>query len=220
MESKSTPPTHTAPPPDPLGSGEFEAGATVKELHFFQERKERLASALSILDSILDSILASEHRPIVLTRLRRGTSVSPATGTAAKPAENGHSWIVSAALIGSILCVAAGLLFLLDAERPDKTVAWYLVGAAVILGIVAFAFSKKGRPARNTQNPSPGAGGQPADGAPSEADKLDVAFRETVKPLVAELRMTINLDDLESLLGELKAYDEYGRDLEDFHVTK
>jgi hypothetical protein len=32
--------------------------------------------------------------------------------------------------------------------------------------------------------------------------------------------MTINLDDLESLLGELKAYDEYGRDLEDFHVTK
>jgi len=216
MESKSTPPTHTAPPPDPLGSGEFEAGATVKELHFFQERKERLASALSILDSIL----ASEHRPIVLTRLRLGTSVSPATGTAAKPAENGHSWIVSAALIGSILCVAAGLLFLLDAERPDKTVAWYLVGAAVILGIVAFAFLKKGRPARDTQKPSPGAGGQPADGAPSEADKLDVAFRETVKPLVAELRMAINLDDLESLLGELKAYDEYGRDLEDFHVTK
>ena len=220
MESKSTPPTHTAPPPDPLSSGEFEAGATVKDLHFFQERKERLASALSILDSILDSILASEHRPIVLTRLRLGTSVSPATGTAAKPAEDGHSWIVSAALIGSILCVAAGLLFLLDAERPDKTVAWYLVGAAVILGIVAFAFSKKGRPARDTQKPSPGAGGQPADGAPSEADKLDVAFRETVKPLAAELRMTINLDDLESLLGELKAYDEYGRDLEDFHVTK
>lgn len=216
MESKSTPPTHTGPPPAPLGSGEFEAGATVKELHFFQERKERLASALSILDSIL----ASEHRPIVLTRLRLGTSVSPATGTAAKPAENGHSWIVSAALIGSILCVAAGLLFLLDAERPDKTVAWYLVGAAVILGIVAFAFLKKGRPARDTQKPSPGAGGQPADGAPSEADKLDVAFRETVKPLVAELRMTINLDDLESLLGELKAYDEYERDLEDFHVTK
>jgi hypothetical protein len=216
MDSKSTPPPEPAPPPDPLGSGEFEAGATVKDLHFFQERKERLASALSILGSIL----ASEHRPIVLTRLRLGTSVSPATGTGAKPAENGHSWIVSAALIGSILCVAAGLLFLLDAERPDKTVAWYLVGAAVILGIVAFAFLKKGRPARDTQKPSPGAGGQPADGAPSEADKLDVAFRETVKPLIAELRMTINLDDLESLLGELKAYDEYGRDLEDFHVTK
>ena len=216
MESKSTPSTHTAPPPDPLGSGEFEAGVTVKDLHFFQERKERLASALSILGSIL----ASEYRPLVLTRLRLGTSVSPATCTAEKPAENGHSWIVSAALIGNILCVAAGLLFLLDAERPDKTVAWYLVGAAVILGIVAFAFLKKGRPARDTQMPSPGAGGQPADGAPSEADKLDVAFRETVKPLVAELRMTINLDDLESLLGELKAYDEYGRDLEDFHVTK
>ena len=100
--------------------------------------------------------------------------------------------------------------------------AWSLIAAAVVLGIVAFAFLKKGRRAGDTHKLSPDTGGdgQPADERKAEADRLAAAFRETVRPLAAELRMTINLDDLEGLLGELKTYEEFGRDLEDFHVTQ
>lgn len=228
MESKSTPQTQPAPapsaaitpPPDPLGSGEFEAGDTVKDLTFYQERKERLSSALSILGSIL----ASENRPLILTRLRLGTAAAPSAAPDARPAQHGPSWIVPVAFLASILCGAAGLLFLLDAERPEKTTAWCLVAAAVVLGIAAFVFLKKGATASSTQNSSPSASRdadrQSAKDTQAEAERLATEFRDTVKPLASELQMTINLDDLESLLGELKTYEEYGRDLEDFHVTQ
>lgn len=226
MESKSAPHTqpspapsgHPAPPPDPPGSGEFEAGATVKDLAFFQERKGRVASALSILGSII----ASENRPLIVTRLRLGPSASPGGGAAARQAQHGTSWIVPAAFLGSILCGAAGLLFLLDAERPEKTTAWIFIAAGAVLGIAAIVLLKKGAHAHSTQNPAPSrdAGGTAADGPLAEAERLAAEFRETVKPLATELKMTINLDDLDSLLGELKAYEEYGRDLEDFHVTQ
>ena len=204
------------PPPDPLGTGEFEPGATVKDLVFFQERKERLASALSILGSIL----TPENRPFVLTKLRLGTSAVPRTATAAPSAQRGQSWIGPAALIGGILCGAAGLLFLLDAEHPNKSTAWVLIGAAVILGIAAFAVLRRGKNSRGTADGAPGNPGPTAEATPSEPARLAVAFTETVKPLATELSMTIHLDDLEGLLDQLKTYEEYGRDLEDFHVAK
>ncbi len=188
----------------------------MKDLQSFRERKERLASALSIVGSIV----TPELRPLVLLRLRRGTSEDPNGGTSAKSAEHGLSWIVPTALIGSILCGVAGLLFLLDAERPEKTVAWCLIAATIILGLLAFAFPKRAARAHGSRIASRTDGNaSPADGTQSEADRLAAAFRETVAPLAAELRMTIHLDNLEGLLGELKTYEEFGRDLEDFHVT-
>lgn len=216
MESKSTPPPQPAAPPDPLGSGEFEVGSTVKDLAFFQERKERLASALSILGSII----ASENRPLILARLRGGASASQGGGHAGGHSSTPQSWIVPVAFLGSILCGAAGILFLIDAERPAKTMAWSLIAGSIVFGVAAFALLKKGAATPRAANPSQAASHDTAaQGAQADAERLAGEFRETVKPLVAELRMTINLDDLESLLGELKTYEEYGRDLEDFHVT-
>ncbi len=223
-ESKShtqeTPPLPTpgdpAPPPGSTEPSEFEAGTTVKDLVFFQERKERLASALSILGSIA----GSEDRALMLTQLKSEPSTAPRHTAIAKTAEHPASWIVPAALVGGVLCGATGLLFLLDAERPDRTAAWCLVLAGAALGIVAFIFLAKERRDRDAQKTSNGGSEtDAAEGMQSEAARLAGAFRETVGPLLTELKMAVRLDDLEGMLAELRAYEEFGRDLEDFHVT-
>lgn len=201
------------PPPDPAEPAGFEAGMSVKDLVFFQERKERLASALSILGAIT----GSEHRTLILTRLKSESSAAPRRAATASPAEHSGSWIVPAAVVGSVLSCATGLLFLLDAERPDKTLAWCLVFAGAVLGIVAFIFLRKGRHTRDGQKD---AGATDASGGMhAEAERLTGAFRETVRPLLMELKMAVTLDDLEGMVSELHAYEEFGRDLEDFHVT-
>ena len=188
----------------------------MKDLALFQERKERVASALSILGSIL----TPENRPLVLRRLRAHTAPSPADRATEQSVEQSGSWLVPAAVLGSILCGAAGLLFLLDAERPEKASAWGLLAGSAILGVAVFVLLKKAKHAPGRQHHSPGAGDHQPGGAATEIEQLATAFNDTVKPLANELQMTVNLDALDGLHAELKAYEDYGRDLEDFHVTE
>jgi hypothetical protein len=188
-----------------------ETSKFVRELIRFQERQERVKIAVSILNEMI----SSPHRGLIYRQLtNRKVEIErhdPMRETLPNGTRNEGIAVVSL-FVATVLGVA--LVFSLAKGSNLGTPLVLMTATAVIVTGVFFGKMKKQREALKAEedryNDEKSREDQRIQRILEIVNGLAESFRTTVKPLLDELYIPINLDDFEGMLSRLVTYHTWG----------
>lgn len=191
-------------------------GANIRELLNFQERQERLASATSILNSII----LSPYRELILKQLKGEAIELKGNYVAVKTVKNwAHNMAVVCMLVAIVIGIAGFAL-----HDKNATAAGFLIFIGVALLAVFVYFIAKSAELMNAasaeerKREANAIEEQRIQAILVDLDRLAHNFRATAIPLLKELVIALNLDELEEVLFKLRAYEKWGCDLVGFYT--
>ena len=194
-----------------------ETTANIQELIRFQDRKGRVAAAISILNQISGSM----YRPLILKLLNR-EEVTVAENHLTVPARSNAGNIAFVCLSVGCLAIKIGCDFLKNPTNsigPTFVILNLVVGFSLLLAGIAFAT----KAIREWMNEKKIRESNNADKHGIQATlKLVNGFAETflavVAPLLHELQIALSLDDLKGMRSKLEAYGTRGLEMERIYI--
>ena len=190
----------------------------VTELISFQERQERLQSAISILEQII----GSPYRGLIQKRLKGEPLDLQGKYLAVRTVNDwaGAPTIYCIFIGGTFLPV--GKMIYSDFDAPlGGTLMMLTGGASVIAAVWLWQIHQKLREEVAVEGRKHQANVREEDRIQTilnAVNRLADAFETTVKPLLAEMQIQLTIEDMDGMLEELKAYEKWGRELESYYT--